>query len=123
MCKRSKTEQMIDHIAQHPCSWFNQNISVTDMSCFTMIVHLQVKSVKTSFITYHVLTGDTLTGYNSNGTPIVSGDSAITNLLDLILNCNDVSILNNRMKMIPRIVSGPYPVKRVVENRPVFIGK
>ena len=36
-----KTDIMIDHIAMHPSSWFNQNISMEDMSCFTLIVHLQ----------------------------------------------------------------------------------
>ena len=117
-----KTDIMIDHIAMHPSSWFNQNISLDDMSTFTIIIHLQVKSIKTSFITYHVLEKDMFNGYNKNGTPIIKGDRAFTKLLDLILNCNDKTIRNNRIKLIPRIVEGPYPVKRVVENRPVLLG-
>eukprot|EP00483_Globobulimina_turgida_P009037 UN09055 len=118
-----KTEIMMDHIAMHPLSWYNQNISLDDMSCFTIIVHLQVKSLKTSFITYHVLTAaDKLLGYNSHGTPIVRGDKSVTKLLDLILNCNNNKMINNRLKLIPRVRSGPYPVKRVVENRPVLLG-
>eukprot|EP01084_Bolivina_argentea_P288269 494750_1 len=48
-----KTDFCIDNIAMHPSSWFAQNISLNDKSCFTIIVHLQVKSIKTSFITYH----------------------------------------------------------------------
>ena len=117
-----KTDIMIDHIAMHPSSWFNQNISLDDMSTFTIIIHLQVKSIKTSFITYHCFDRDMFVGYNSNGTPIIKGDRAFTKLLDLILNCNDKTIRNNRIKLIPRIVEGPYPVKRVVENRPVLLG-
>jgi len=118
-----KTDIMIDHIAMHPSSWYNQNISLDDMSCFTIIVHLQVKSLKTSFITYHVL--DNIVGYNKNGTPIVDGDRSFTKLLDLVLvavDNNDKQTLDNRMKLIPRVVEGPYPVKRVVENRPVLLG-
>lgn len=117
-----KTDIMIDHIAMHPSSWYNQNISLDDMSTFTIIVHLQVKSIKTSFITYHVLDKSMFNGYNSNGTPIIKGDESFTKLFDLILNCNDKTIRNNRLKLIPRIVEGPYPVKRVVENRPVLLG-
>jgi len=117
-----KTEMMIDHIAMHPVSWFNQNIALDDMSCFTLIVHLQVKSLKTSFITYHVLDAARMAGYNSNGTPIVKDDPAVTKLLDLVLNSSDRSTQNNRWKLVPRIVEGPYPVKRVVENRPVLLG-
>ncbi len=81
---------MIDNIAMHPLSWYNQNISSDDISCFTIIVHLQVKSIKTSFITYHILEGaNKLLGYNSNATPIIKNDPACTKLLDLILNCNN----------------------------------
>lgn len=117
-----KTEHIIDHVAMHPSSWYNQNIALDDMSTFTIIVHLQVKSLKTSFITYHCLCGEALKGYNSRGTPIVRGDRAVTRLLDLVLNCDDEATRNNRLKLIPRIVEGPYPVKRVVENRPVLLG-
>jgi len=111
----------MDHIAMHPSSWFNQNISMDDLSTFTLIVHLQVKSLNTSFISYHVL--DTSThGLNANGSPIVEGDRACTKLLDFVLNCGDNQAINDRLKLIPRVVSGPYPVKRVVENRPVLLG-
>jgi len=116
-----KTDLVIDHVAMHPVSWFNQNMSLDDLSCFTLIVHLQVQSIKTSFISYHVLDA-TQCGYNSNGTPIIDGDPSFTKLLDLVLNCNDSHILDQRLKLIPRVVSGPYPVKRVVENRPVLLG-
>eukprot|EP00485_Elphidium_margaritaceum_P002703 CAMPEP_0202697618 /NCGR_PEP_ID=MMETSP1385-20130828/10941_1 /ASSEMBLY_ACC=CAM_ASM_000861 /TAXON_ID=933848 /ORGANISM="Elphidium margaritaceum" /LENGTH=481 /DNA_ID=CAMNT_0049354119 /DNA_START=104 /DNA_END=1549 /DNA_ORIENTATION=- len=117
-----KTDIMIDHVAMHPMSWFNQNIGMDDMSCFTLIVHLQVKSIKTSFISYHVLERERIAGYNANGTPIVKNDKAMTKLLDLVLNATEKTIQNNRFKLIPRIVEGPYPVKRVVENRPVLLG-
>jgi len=117
-----KTEHIIDHVAMHPSSWYNQNIALDDMSTFTIIVHLQVKSLKTSFITYHCLCGEALVGYNARGTPIVRGDRAATRLLDLVLQCDDEEVRNNRLKLIPRIVEGPYPVKRVVENRPVLLG-
>ena len=81
---------------------------------------IKVKSIRTSFISYHIL--DAVNGYNCNGTPIIEGDRACTKLLDFVLNCNDSQSLNNRLKLIPRVVSGPYPVKRVVENRPVLLG-
>lgn len=117
-----KTEVISDHIAMQPTSWYNQNIALDDMSTFTLIVHLQVKSLKLSFISYHCLCGEALMGYNARGTPIVRGDAAVTRLLDLVLNCDDASVRNNRLKLIPRIVEGPYPVRRVVENRPVLLG-
>ena len=63
-----------------------------------------------------------MAGYNKNGSPIVRDDSAITKLLDFVLNCNDSTARNQRFKLIPRVVQGPYPVKRVVENRPVLLG-
>eukprot|EP01084_Bolivina_argentea_P166117 288488_1 len=117
-----KSDAPMDHIAAHPCSWFKQNIMENDMSCFTIVIHLQVRSLKTSFVTYHVLQGDSLCGYNAHGTPIIRGHKAVTKLFDIVLNCGDHTVLNNKMKLIPRIVSGPYPVKRVVENRPVLLG-
>merc|ERR1719242_302757 len=86
------------------------------------MVHLEVKSLKCSFMSYHVLSGPLLVGYNRNGSPIIRDDAATTKLLDFVLNCNDATERNERFKLIPRVVEGPYPVKRVVENRPVLLG-
>merc|ERR1711997_106544 len=73
-------------------------------------------------MSYHVLSGPLLVGYNRNGSPIIRNDPATTKLLDFVLNCNDATERNQRFKLIPRVVEGPYPVKRVVENRPVLLG-
>jgi len=115
------SELMMDHIAMHPVSWYNQNMARDDLSAFTFIIHLQVRSIKCSFISYHVLSGDLLGGYNANGSPIVRGDPAATKLLDIVMQ-SDTAERNQRFKLIPRVVDGPYPVKRVVENRPVLLG-
>lgn len=112
----------MDHMAQHPVSWYTQNMARDDLSSFTILFHLEIKSLKCSFVSYHVLSGDLLAGYNENGSPVVRGDPAFTKLLDLVLNCNDATERNQRFKLIPRVVEGPYPVKRVVENRPVLLG-
>lgn len=111
-----------EHLAQCPASWFSQNIAGDDRSCFVLMVHLEVKSLKCSFVSYHVLSGDRLAGFNRRGSPIVRGDAATTKLLDEVLTTHDAVQRNQRLKLIPRVVEGPYPVKRVVENRPVLLG-
>ena len=115
-------DSAMDHMAKHPVSWYNQNMARDDLSAFTLMVHLEVKSLKCSFMSYHVLSGPLLVGYNRNGSPIIRDDAATTKLLDFVLNCNDATERNERFKLIPRVVEGPYPVKRVVENRPVLLG-
>ena len=33
-----------------------------------------------------------------------------------------VRLRNNKMKLIPKIIEGPFAAKKVVENRPVLLG-
>ena len=103
----------------HPSSWYNKNINLNDKTCFVIIIQLQCKSIKSTFITYHVL--ENIKKYNSNGTPLTN-DEAFNKVFDLVLNTKDNNIRNNRFKLIPKIIEGPYPVKKVVENRPVLLG-
>lgn len=92
-----------------------------DLSAFTIMVHLQLESLKCSFVSHHVLTGDLLAGYNSNGSPIVRGDPSTSQLLDAVLN-GDAAERNRRFKLIPRIVEGPFLVKQAVRGQPVMLG-
>jgi len=114
-CECFKTKDRVDHIAKHPSTWFYQNIDPNDTNTFVLIMQIQFVSLQISMITYHYLKNEIKT----NSIP-KTNDEIFNKLFEKFCDSND-EYRSARLKLIPRIVDGPYPVKKVVENRPVLI--
>jgi len=83
----------------------NQNI-------FVLIIQLQFESVNSTFVHYHVWEG---------GLPIKTECEEFNSLFSRFLNGTD-EYRNSRLKLIPRIVDGPFAVQAMVKNSPVLLG-
>jgi len=114
-CQCFKTLDRLDHIATHASSWYHQNINPNDKNVFVIIIQIQVPSIHATLVTYHCLRK------NDKDSMTPTNDLIFNKLFEKFLNSDD-DFRNSRLKLIPRIAEGPFPVRKVVENRPVLVG-
>ncbi|ETO28875.1 hypothetical protein RFI_08248 [Reticulomyxa filosa] len=108
-----RTPVRIDHLAQSKYhTWFHDHIDPDDKNIFVLIIQLQVQSVNATFVHYHVWEG---------GLPIKTDSTQFNQLFSEILDGGD-DFRNARLKLIPRIVNGPFAVQAMVKNSPVLLG-
>ena len=107
-----QTQTFTNHIAASEHSWFSQSVLKDDISSFTLIIHLQIGAMKTALTFYHVL--DVL-DINS----LYAGDEQVQSIVDSILHY-DMDI-KNKIKLVPRIVSGPFILKKMANSSGVNI--
>jgi len=96
-------EHPITNIATKPFSWFQKNRPTTG---FTFIHTVQVNSIGCSVVSYHHC----------------ADKSLLPKLfLDFLEKGDDFR--NNRLKMIPKVVRGPWIVRKSVQSVPIIIGR
>jgi hypothetical protein len=110
-CECFKVPHRMDHIASHPSSWYAQHVG-DDESQFVIIVQLQVTSIGFSFVSYHVHHG---------GFPLETEDAVFNEMFRKFVDGDD-KWRDQRLKLIPRTVHGPFVVQKAVENRPCLLG-
>merc|ERR1719320_1873211 len=91
------------HVADKPFSWFQKNRPKTG---FTFVHSILVYSIGCSVVSYHHCTDR----------------SKLPRLIQKFIDSDD-EYRNNRLKMIPRIIEGPWILKKSVKSVPVIIGK
>jgi len=96
-------ENPVTHVAEKPFSWFQKN---RPTSGFTFIHTILVNSIGCSVVSYHH----------------VPDKSELPKLfLDFLEKGDDFR--NNRLKMIPKVVRGPWIVRKSVQSVPIIIGR
>jgi len=96
-------ENPVTHVAAKPFSWFQKN---RPTSGFTFIHTILVNSIGCSVVSYHH----------------VPDKSELPKLfLDFLEKGDDFR--NNRLKMIPKVVRGPWIVRKSVQSVPIIIGR
>jgi len=93
----------VTHVASRPFSWFQKN---RPKSGFTFVHTIIVKSLGCSVTSYHWCK-----------------DKSLLPKLFLDFIEKDDNYRNCRLKMIPKIVNGPWLIKKSVQNVPVLVGK
>jgi len=96
-------ESPVTHVAAKPFSWFQKN---RPTSGFTFIHTILVNSIGCSVVSYHH-------GPNKSELPQLFQD---------FLEKGD-DFRNNRLKMIPKVVRGPWIVRKSVQSVPIIIGR
>jgi len=91
------------HVASKPFSWFQKNRPRTG---FTFVHSILIYSIGCSLVSYHHC----------------KDKSQLPRLLQKFIDSDD-EYRNNRFKMIPRIIEGPWLLKRSVQSAPVIVGK
>mmetsp|Transcript_6703 Transcript_6703/g.10251 ORF Transcript_6703/g.10251 Transcript_6703/m.10251 type:complete len:450 (+) Transcript_6703:125-1474(+) len=103
----------IYHVAEKQNSWFQRHKKRLPRNSLTLIINMQVRSLKSHVVSYHVLRD----GLDSISHP------GLKELLSKMMTTSDKKWRDAHVKMIPRIVEAPYLVKFGVAQRPVIIGR
>jgi len=121
-----KTKGRFDHIASHPKSRMALVKERGDVLPFVFMVHIQIPGPPFySFVAYFVAKKETSNAIFRDKLSV--DDLKITSEhKDLALRFfkgEDDELRNDRFKLVPRIVEGPFIVRRGVPSKPALLGR
>ena len=108
-----RCEERIHHICNHPKSWFAQNRLNLPKEQFYVVVHLRLRSINLSVVTYHYLEKGL-----KQGTGCKSLDESL--LFEKFVS-GSCQFRNDRLKLIARVHQGPWYFR--IPARPAIIGR
>lgn len=102
-----KGPKPVQHVCSYPFSWYQKNKRKLPKGGFTFVHSVQMTSMGTTVFSYHHIPDST----------------KLPKLVQQFIDGDD-KFRNNRFKMIPRIVDGPWIVRSSVRSEtPVLVGR
>jgi len=123
-----RTNGRLDHICSHPKNRMHQALSRGENLPFTFVVHIQIPGPPFySFVVYFVAHHPEIVKLLDPDTPDdfqLSDDfpKGLKQLLIMFFRTGSDNFRDTHLKMIPRVVEGPWIVRSAVASKPALIG-
>jgi len=107
----------ISSASQTPGTWYSNHKELIPGDSFLLVLNLQLRSLATNVISYHLMDDD------HHAKELKSGNPSARLLRKLLSPDTRDVWRDSRIKMIPRIIEAPFVVRMAVSSRPVIIGR